>query len=144
MENTRQILKVKFNKNINEVNEIINSYLKASKFIEIDYNGEKVLKHNSFMTKLDFFKTYIKIHLSNNELTLIGWVVWKGVEYGFDDELELDEPYKESNLQVSKNLFNIFFAFASGLNEPDGAIICKKVNSNEAIFPNEENKFILK
>jgi len=96
------------------------------------------------MTKLDFFKTYIKIHLSNNELTLIGWVVWKGVEYGFDDELELDEPYKESNWQVSKNLFNIFFAFASGLNEPDGAIICKKVNSNEAIFPNEENKFILK
>ena len=57
MENTRQILKVKFNKNINEVNEIINSYLKASKFIEIDYNSEKVLKHNSFMTKLDFFKT---------------------------------------------------------------------------------------
>lgn len=144
MENTRQILKVRFNKNIDEVNEIINFYLKSNKFIEINYNGEKVLKHNSFMAKLEGVKTYLKIHLSNNELTLIGWVVWKNVEYGFDDELELDEPYKESNWKLSKNLFSIFFAFASGLNELDGTIICKKVNSNEAIFPNEENKFILK
>lgn len=55
MENTRQVLKVKFNKNIEEVNEIINSYLKSCKFIEVDYNGKKVLKHSSFMTRLDFF-----------------------------------------------------------------------------------------
>lgn len=144
MENTRQILKVKFNKDINEVNDIINSYLKSCKFIEVDYNKEKVLKHNSFMTKLDFFKTYLKIHLSDNELTLIGWVVWKNVEYGFDDVLDLNEPYKESNWQVSKNLFNTFYAFAAGLNIENGTIMCKKVNSNEATLPNEENKFILK
>ena len=144
MENTRQILKVKFEKNIEEVNEIINSYLKSCKFIEVDYNNEKALKHNSFMTKLDFFKTYLQIHLSNDELTLVGWVVWKNVEYGFDDVLDLNEPYKQSNWQVSKNLFNMFFAFASGLSTENSQFVCKKVNSNEAPLPNETNLFNLK
>lgn len=144
MENTRQVLKVKFNKNIDEVNEIINSYLKSCKFIEVDYNGEKVLKHSSFMTRLDFFKTYLKIHLSNDELTLIGFVVWKNKEYGFDDILDLNEPYKVSNWKVTQNLFNMFFAFASGLTIEKEKIMCKKINSNEAQLPTIENKFILK
>lgn len=144
MENTRQILKVKFEKNIDEVNEIINSYLKSCKFIEADYNNEKVLKHNSFMTKLDFFKTYLQIHLSKDELTLVGWVVWKNVEYGFDDVLDLNEPYKQSNWQVSKNLFNMFYAFASGLSAENSQFVCQKVNSNEAKLPSEANLFNLK
>lgn len=144
MENTRQVLKVKFNKNIDEVNEIINSYLKSCKFIEVDYNDEKVLKHSSFMTRLDFFKTYLKIHLSNDELTLIGFVVWKNKEYGFDDILDLNEPYKVSNWKVTQNLFNMFFAFASSLTIEKEKIMCKKTNSNEAQLPTTENKFILK
>lgn len=141
MENTRQILKVKFDKDVNEVNDIINSYLKEMRFIEIDYNDETVFKHNSFMTKLDFFKTYLKIHLSENELTLVGFVVWKNVEYGFDDTLEIDDPYKQSNWQVSKNLYTMFYAFASGLNIGNNQVICKKINSNNALFPNSENLF---
>lgn len=142
MENSRQILKVKFNKNINEVKEIINLYLVSNKFIEVDYNGEKVLKHNSFMTKLDFFKTYLKIHLTNNELILVGWVVWKNVEYGFDDVLDLNEPYKMSNWKVSQNLFNMFYAFASGLCKNNNEFECKKVNSIDAVMPIETNLFI--
>ena len=141
MENTRQILKVKFNKDIDEVNDIIKNYLYNMRFVEVDYNGEKVLKHNSFMTKLDFFKTYLKIHITNNELTLIGWVAWKEIEYGFEDVLDLDQPYKESNWQVTKNLYNMFLAFASGLNIKDNSIICKKIKTSEAVFPNEKNMF---
>ena len=94
------------------------------------------------MTKLDFFKTFLKIYLSNDELTLVGWVVWKNVEYGFDDVLDLNEPYKESNWQVSKNLFNMFSAFAAGLTDGNNQILCQKVNSNEATLPNEQNLFV--
>ena len=142
MSNTRQILKLKFDKDIDEVNDIINSYLQSMKFIEIDYNGEKVYKHNSFMTKLDFHKTYLKIHLTNNKLTLIGWIVSKNTEYGFDDILDINNVGKESNWNLTKNLYNMFYAFGSGLNSPNNEILCKKVSSNEAVLPAEQNLFV--
>lgn len=141
MNNTRQILNFKINTSAQEINNLLNNYLKKNNFIQTDYNDEKVLKLNSLYAKQSFYATYIKIYLSNDEITVIGWINYKGKEYGFDDKLDFKDLSNDGNWKPIKELYSIFFTIASSFKIDDN-IKCEKVLSRDIKIPEIQNLFI--
>ncbi len=140
MNNTRQVLKLNINYPAEEINKQLNTYLECNHFIQTDYHGEKVLKLNSFSAKQSFYRTYIKIFLSNREITVIGWINYKNVEYGFDDKLDFENLDTCGNWQPIRELYSIFFTIASNY-KMDDTIYCEKLPVETIKEPQNQNLF---
>lgn len=141
MNNTRQVMTFKINCQATEANELINKYLEQNNFILTEYNGEQVLKLNNLWSKQSFYKTYIKIYLNIDEITIIGWIKYKDKEYGFDDTLDLKNTDKESNWQPTKELYSIFFTIAYNFKQDDN-VYCEKMPVNNINIPQIKNIFV--
>ncbi len=140
MNNTRQVLKLKINCSAEEVNKQLNDYLTSNQFIQTDYNGEKVLKLNNLYAKQSFYQTYIKIFLSNEEITIIGWINYKNAEYGFDDKINFEDLAYQGNWQPIRELYSIFFTIASNYKTNDN-IYCEKLPVENIREPEYQNLF---
>ena len=140
---SRQFLNFKINRSPEEVNIILNNYLIYNRFIQTYYNDEKVLKLNSFMAIQSFYDTYIKIYLTNTELTVIGWVTRKGIEYGFDDKLDLDDLAYCGNWKPIQPLYVLFRDITHGfIIDTKGDFVCEKKETKDIIVPQVENLFV--
>lgn len=143
MNNTRQFLKLKISCSINDLNEILNNYLIYNRFIQTDYNNEKVLKLNSFFAMQSFYDTYIKIYLINSELIVIGWITYKGIEYGFDDKLDLDDFAFRGNWQPIQQLYVVFRDIVAGFKiDNQNDFVCEKKILEDIVVPQGENLFV--
>lgn len=143
MNNTRQYLKFKINCSTEELNIILNSYLIYERYIQTYYNDEKVLKLNSFFAMQSFYDTYLKIYLTNSELTVIGWITYKGIEYGFDDKLNLEDFAFRGNWIPIQQLYVLFRDIVSRFKFDDqNEFICEKRKLEDIIEPQEENLFV--
>ncbi len=140
MNNTRQVLKFKINCPADEINKQLNNYLEHNQFIQTDYNGEKVLKLDSLYAKQSFYRTYIKIFLSNDVITVIGWINYKNIEYGFDDKLDFEDLASRGNWQPIRELYSIFFTIASNYKIDDN-VYCEKLQSENIKDPEYQNLF---
>ena len=141
MDNTRQVLKLKLNCSAEEANNLINNYLNVNKFIQTDYNGEKVLKLNSLWAKQSPYKTYIKIFLTTDELIVVGWVNYKEKEYGFDDVLDFEDTTKQGNWEPIRQLYSIFYSLAYNF-KIDNNVYCEKLLVNDINIPEIQNLFV--
>ena len=110
------------------------------KFIQTDYNGEKVFKLNNLYAKQNFHRTYIKIFLSNDEITVIGWINYKNIEYGFEDKLDLEDLSSQGNWILIKELYSIFFTIAHNF-KADNDVYCEKLPVENIKKPQYQNLF---
>lgn len=142
MENTRQVLQFKINCSAQEMNEQLNQYFKVNHFIQTDYNGERVLKLNSLYAKQSFYQTYLKVYLSEDEIIVVGWINYKGVEYGFEDKLDFEDLSFSGNWQYTKHLYSIFFTIAYNYKIDDN-VYCEKVLATEINPFKDNNLFVI-
>ena len=85
---------------------------------------------------------YLKIHISESEVTIVGWSTYKGKEWGFDEILDLSNDQEISMEEHVKPLYRFLWAISSGLKNTED-IYCKKETLDLAILPNTQNLFVV-
>lgn len=82
---SKQMVTITSSKSVEELNQLLNEYLRKNDYSECVVNEEKLIKRNNIPGVTAPY--YLKIYVEEGKVTIIAWGIKLGKEYGVDNDI---------------------------------------------------------